>query len=138
MIKKSIFIIVLQFVVLCSFAQKSKEIDVSFLINNKEVENVQYYIVDGPSAYSLEKRESTILIDNKHLGDDKEDLKILVKYKNNNIDFFIKPQEIHYLKISKMPFCFRYFLKRKYVINQGFDYEDIVGISKIKYNFVID
>lgn len=131
-------IIILITVLLCtslSFAQKDKEIKVSFLKGKEQIENVQYYIIEGNDAYLLEKKNDKIILKSKYLKEDKKELKLLAKSGNKKVEFFIKPEEIYYLKIIKMPFSFKYLLKKMYVINQGFDYEEIVRQSKKKYSY---
>lgn len=131
-------IIILITVLLCtslSFAQKDKEIKVSFLKGKEQIENVQYYIIEGNDAYLLEKKNDKIILKSKYLKEDKKELKLLAKSGNKKVEFFINPEEIYYLKITKMPFSFKYLFKKMYVINQGFDYEEIVRQSKKKYSY---
>lgn len=117
------------------FAQDGKEIEVSFFNGKKRIDNVQYYVVKGNDAYLLEHKNGKIILDSQYLKEGLDELKLLAKIGNIKLEFFIKPETIFYLKISKLPISFKNFLKRMYVVNQGFDYEEIVQQSKKKYMF---
>jgi hypothetical protein len=52
------------------------------------------------------------------------------------IEFYIKPKDIYYLKINKMPFSIKNIFKKLFIVNQGFDDEMIVEQSKKSYNFI--
>jgi len=117
-----------------AFCQEKKEIEVSFFKGSKEIGDVKYYLVKGNDASLLNRNGNKIILDVKDIKDN-EEIKLLALYKNCKVEFFVKPKHMYYLKISKIPFSFKYFLKSMYVVNQGFDSEEIVRKSKKKYNF---
>ncbi|WP_163408927.1 hypothetical protein [Flavobacterium ajazii] len=120
-------------ITIMSFSQEKLEIESTFMIKGKKMSNVNYYIIENDKAFILDKIGDKIIIDSEKLKIDK--LKLLMKYQNNIIEFFINPKEIFYLKIVKMPFSFKSLFKCRYVISQGFDYKEIVTSSKKIYDF---
>lgn len=134
MIRKLVLIGFYLFGVLFSHAQNDKELEVFFLKGKKNVEDVEYYMVKGEEAYLLDRKNNKISIPSEY-SDESEELKLLATFGNKKLEFFIKPNEAVHLKINKMSFSFRYLFRRMYVINQGFDHEEIVGLSKREYNF---
>ncbi|WP_445456804.1 hypothetical protein [Flavobacterium sp. HNIBRBA15423] len=116
------------------YSQKSKYIDVTFFDNKEIVTDVKYYQIKENKAYLMRLENSKLKIDYKEATG--KELKLLARYNNKNIVFFIKPEDIYYLKISKKPFSFNNFCRKKYIINQGFDYEEIVKQSKNEYEFI--
>ena len=101
MIRTIIILITVLLSTSLSFAQKNKEIKVSFLKGKEQIENVQYYIIEGNDAYLLEKKNDKIILNSKYLKENKEELKLLAKSGNKKVEFFIKPEKIYYLKSLK-------------------------------------
>lgn len=116
------------------YSQKSKSIDVTFFDNKEIVTDVKYYQIKENKTYLLKSENSKLKIDYKEANG--KELKLLARYDNKNIVFFIKPEDIYYLKISKKPFSFDNFFRKNYIINKGFDYEEIVKQSKHEYEFI--
>lgn len=139
LLKSQILIKILYLSTLCfvianlCYSQKSKYIDVTFFDNKEIVTDVKYYQIKENKAYLMKSENSKLKIDYREATG--KELKLLARYDNNNIVFFIKPEDIYYLKISKKPFSFDNIF-RKYIINQGFDYEEIVKQSKHEYEFI--
>jgi hypothetical protein len=119
------------------YCQEFKEVEVSFKNGKKLITDVKYYIINDSNAHHIDlKNNKILLLHNKYLLSEVNELKLLVKTKNTTIEFYIKPKDIYYLKINKMPFKIKNIFKKLYIVNQGFDDEMIVNQSKKKYNFI--
>ncbi|BCY28233.1 hypothetical protein KK2020170_11010 [Flavobacterium okayamense] len=57
---------------------------------------------------------------------------MIARFRNKCLEFYINPTEIYFLEIEKMRFSLNNLFRRKYIINQGFDYVEIVKCSKCK------
>lgn len=110
------------------FSQKVKEVDVSFYSKGKSNNSVNYFSVRKDTAYLLNIKNNKLFIDSLHF---KKRLKILVIHNKNKILFNLDPNA-YYLNITEEKRCF-IFSKSKYIINQGFDFEEIVKKSKKKF-----
>lgn len=104
------------------FSQKSKEVKVC-LIDGVVINNANYYLLSKSKTDTLIVKNSKLIFS---YDENQEEMKILVEYDNKRIQFYIRPNEIHYLKINRMPFRMNNFFKRKYVISQGLEYLEIV------------
>ena len=117
------------------YCQEKDSIKVSFVKNDKEINTNEFsfYVIKENKAYP-------ILIKNGYLDISSldEDNTILFIYKNNKIEFKIKPHDIFYLKIKKKCEGFFKLCRCKYIISQGFDYVDVVTHSKNKYIIIND
>jgi len=133
-LKHVLLVIAILFVSLL-YSQEYKEIKVSFSKGKKEMKNVKYYLLKANTVHLIEQKDNKIKLNVKAIKNN-EEIKLLAVYDNCKVEFFVKPKKMYYLKINKVPFSFKYFLKRIYVINQGFDSEELVKQSKKKYNFV--
>jgi hypothetical protein len=109
-----------------SYSQK--EIPTTFIVKNDTVTNVKYYRIQGETKLPLSMNGSNIILDEKTIKQD--EVKLLAVFNKKRIEFFIKPQEMYYLTIKKD----RGIFNRKYIINQGFDYEEIVKCTNKSYN----
>jgi hypothetical protein len=118
----SIFYIISMLSLNLIFSQKSKIIEVS-LIDKVQINNASYYLLG-------KTKRDTLIVENSKLNlsydEDEEEVKILVEYNNKCIEFYIRPNEIHYLEIKRLPFKLNNFFRRKFIIDQGFDSVEIV------------
>ena len=119
-----------------SYSQEYKELEVSFICGKNLITDVKYYVIEGNNAYPIKIKNNKILLHNKYLITQVNELKILAKNKNIIIEFYIKPKDSYYLKIYKMPFSFKNIFKKLFIVNQGFDDEMIIKQSKKRYNFI--
>jgi|688.fasta_scaffold338577_2 hypothetical protein len=119
-----------------SYAQEYKELEVSFICGKELITDVKYYTIEDNNAYPIKIKNNKILLHNKYLKTEVNELKLLVKTKKTMIEFYIKPKDIYYLKINKMPFSIKNIFKKLFIVNQGFDDEMIVEQSKKSYNFI--
>lgn len=108
------------------YSQNNKEIQVTFLnfkINSSEIE---FYLISKNKIDKLELVNSKLNLK----FDTKEEIKLMLKFRKKCIEFYINPTDIYYLEISKMSFKLNNFFRKKYIINQGFDYIEIVNHKK--------
>lgn len=111
------------------FSQNTKEIEVFFIDNKKNNLNVDYYLLRDNKMELLILKKSKISLP---YSSEKKEIIVIAVYNNKCIEFYIKPEEIEYLKIIRMPFSFKNIFRNKYVINQGLDYEEIVKTKKCR------
>jgi hypothetical protein len=117
------------------FSQQSRDVKVSFTKGNKELSNIRFYLVKGNDAFLLKQNNDILTIPIDGL-DENQEIKLLVIKDKENLTFYVKPKKMYYLKITKMSFNLKYLLKRMYIVNEGFDYEEIVKKNKKKYNLM--
>lgn len=119
-------------------------IDTSFFIRGEKVENVEFYLLESKKAYPLKYDGKTLYIDSGKRKEEK--LNLLAVHKKHRVEFSISPKELFYIKIyfdnrwfgrENVPFKLKYLFKKVYLINQGFDYVEIVEKSRAEYDFVV-
>lgn len=107
-------------------SQNNKEIQVTlsnFKINSNEIE---FYLMSKNKIDKLKLINSKLNFE----FDTKNEIKLMFKFRKRCIEFYINPNDIYYLEISKMSFKLNNFFRKKYIINQGFDYIEIVKHKK--------
>ncbi len=113
---------------LFSHSQSLRNIDISFKFRKRSID-IDYFVIENNKIIdTLVLKDSQLLLPLYS----KNDLDLLVKFKKEYLILNINPKQIYYLKISKLPFSFSNFFRKKYEINQGFDYVEIVESKKIK------
>lgn len=114
------------------YSQKEYKIPVSFEKNGKVVAGAKYYLIAGQKAYLLKEVNNELVLDNVNINDDQ---KILMIDHGREVEFYIKPKKMFYLKITKKV-KFKSFFQSTYIINQGFDDVEIAKSSNKKYILV--
>lgn len=107
-------------------SQNNKEIQVTlsnFKINSNEIE---FYLMSKNKIDKLKLINSKLNFE----FDTKNEIKLMFKFRKRCIEFYINPNDIYYLEISKINFKLNNFFRKKYIINQGFDYIEIVKHKK--------
>lgn len=127
---KTSFILELLLFVNLIFAQNNKEIKVTLLHDNINVSDLCFYLISKNKVDKLDLVDSKLNFE----YDSESELKLIARLKKKCLEFFISPTNIHYLEIEKMPFRLNNFFRKKYIINQGFDYEVIVKSCKCNIN----
>lgn len=110
------------------FSQTNKEIQVTLMIDNIEINEIEFYLITKNKIDTLKLIDSKLNFE----YDSEQEIKMIARMEKRCINFYINPKEMYYLRIEKMPFRLNNFFRRKYVVNQGFDYEEIVKCAKCK------
>ncbi len=107
------------------FCYSQKKVSVNFIVGNDTIKNVDYYYyLTENNRKKIFKKEKNKIILSKELMD-QEEVKVFAITRRRKLEFYIKPKEMYYLTIMKD----RGLFNKKYIINQGFDYEEIVKCS---------
>ncbi|SFC66409.1 hypothetical protein SAMN04487891_1199 [Flagellimonas taeanensis] len=112
------------FVTTGCFCYSQKKVPTYFIVKGDTITNVDYYWLTDKTKIELAKVSNNIVLTDEMLKSD--EVKIRCVAGKKRLDFYIKPKSMYYLNISKAKGLF----SKKYIINQGFDYEEIVKCSR--------
>lgn len=122
---KSLYIIPL---LLANFIFAQKKVNVTFLNNNIKNNEVSFYKISKNKIDTLKLINSKLYFE----YNSEREIKMIARFRNKYLEFYINPTEMYFLEIEKMRFSLNNLFRRKYIINQGFDYIEIVKYRKCK------